>query len=218
MVINLIVNLTYTTKHIIWTLKKMLNIGILNLQGDVEEHDIMTTNAFKNMKLEGKTTLVNNLKDIYPCDGLIISGGESSTIGMHLEKTGLDKYIVQSSIPVLGTCAGLVLLSKNTNKKQSPLGLMDITVKRNAFGRQKFSFESEIKLNNKIFNGVFIRAPCVEKIGNNVKILSKFDEKIIAAKENQYIGISFHPELTDDTYIHELFIKEIQIYKKNKLG
>jgi len=192
----------------------MINIGILNLQGDVEEHDIMTSNAFKNMKIKGKTTLVNTLKDVYPCDGLIISGGESSTIGMHLEKTGLDKYIAESSMPILGTCGGLVLLSRNTNKNQSTLGLMDISVKRNAFGRQKFSFESEIELDKKIINGVFIRAPCVEKIGNNVKILSELDQKIIAVKENQYIGISFHPELTDDTYIHELFIKEIQDYKK----
>lgn len=187
----------------------MLNIGILDLQGDVEEHKIITEKAFEKLNIEGKTTLVNILDDIKDCDALIISGGESSTIGMHLEKTGLDKYLKESQIPILGTCAGLVLLSKTTDRQQPLLGLIDATIKRNGFGRQRMSFESEIDFNNQKYHGIFIRAPYVDKAGEDVEVLSVYDDRIIAVKQNQYIGISFHPELTEDTFIHETFIKEV---------
>lgn len=188
----------------------MLNIGILNLQGDVEEHKVITEQTFKKMNIEGKTTLVNILDDIKDCDALIISGGESSTIGMHLEQTGLAQYLKESQIPILGTCAGLVLLSNNTEIEQPLLGLIDATIKRNGFGRQRASFESEIEINDTKYHGIFIRAPYVDKVGDDVEVLSKYDDKIIAVKHNQYIGISFHPELTEDTFIHEMFIKEVQ--------
>lgn len=188
----------------------MINVGILDLQGDVEEHKIITEKAFKQMNIEGKTTLVNVLDDIKECDALIISGGESSTIGMHLEKTELDKYLKESGIPILGTCAGLVLLSQQTDRTQPLLGLIDVNVKRNGFGRQRMSFESEIEIKNKKYHGIFIRAPYVDNVGDDVEVLSKYDEKIIAVKQNQYFGISFHPELTEDTFIHKLFIEEVQ--------
>jgi 5'-phosphate synthase pdxT subunit len=116
---------------------------------------------------------------------------------------------VDQNIPVMGTCAGMVLLAKKTDYKQPLLGLIDMEVKRNAFGRQKVSFEDEIEIFGKQFKGVFIRAPYIEKVGENVDILSKYNEKIIAVKSGKHIATAFHPELTGDTRIHEYFIKEV---------
>lgn len=187
----------------------MIKIGILDLQGDVEEHQIITEKALKEMGIDGSIKLVNVLEDIRDCDGLIISGGESSTIGLHLEKTGLMKYLQTSGIPILGTCAGLVLLCDKTDKEQPLLHLIDATVERNGFGRQRLSFETEIEFTGKKYHGIFIRAPYVNNIGDDVEVLSKYDDKIIAVKQNQYIGIAFHPELTEDTLVHRLFIEEV---------
>lgn len=188
----------------------MITIGILDLQGDVEEHQIITEKTFKEMNIKGTTKLVNVLEDIKDCDGLIISGGESSTIGMHLEKTGISNYLKETGMPILGTCAGLVLLSSKTTQDQPLLGLINASVKRNGFGRQRMSFEADIKFNNNDYHGIFIRAPYVNQVDDSVEILSKYDDKIIAVKQNQYIGIAFHPELTEDTLIHRLFISEVQ--------
>lgn len=187
----------------------MITIGILNLQGDVEEHQIITQKALKDMNIDGQTKLVNILDDIKDCDGLIISGGESSTIGMHLEKTGLLNYIKESKIPVLGTCAGLVLLSSKTKRDQILLELLDVEVKRNGFGRQRMSFEAEIDFDGEKYPGIFIRAPYIENVPDDIEVLSKYDDKIIAIKKDQYMAIAFHPELTDNTLIHQRFIDEV---------
>ena len=165
----------------------MITIGILDLQGDVEEHQIITEKALKEMKIDGTTKLVNTLDDIKDCN-----------------------YLKETGIPILGTCAGLVLLSKKTDQDQPLLGLIDSIVKRNGFGRQRMSFESEIKFNNEDYHGIFIRAPYISQISDDVEVLSKYDDKIIAVKQNQYIGIAFHPELTEDTLIHKLFILEVE--------
>lgn len=188
----------------------MITIGILNLQGDVEEHQIITQKAFKDMNIEGTTKLINILDDIKDCDALIISGGESSTIGMHLEKTGLLNYIKESKIPVLGTCAGLVLLSSKTKRDQILLELLDVEVKRNGFGRQRMSFEAEIDFDGEKYPGIFIRAPYIENVPDDIEVLSTYDDKIIAIKKDQYMAIAFHPELTDNTLIHQKFIQEVQ--------
>ncbi len=187
----------------------MLTIGILDLQGDVKEHEIITKQAFNDLKIEGQTRLVNILDDIKDCDALIISGGESSTIGMHLEQTHIDEYIRESKMPVLGTCAGFVLLSNNLSQDQPLLGLIDMEVKRNGFGRQRMSFETTIKFEDQDYEGVFIRAPYAIKTGSDVEVLSMYDDKIVAVKENQYMAVAFHPELTMDTLIHRKFIKEV---------
>ncbi|MCD7781627.1 MAG: pyridoxal 5'-phosphate synthase glutaminase subunit PdxT [Methanosphaera sp.] len=187
----------------------MITIGILDLQGDVKEHQIITDKSLQELNVDGKTKLVNTLDDIQDCDGLIISGGESSTIGMHLEKTGLDQYLKDTKIPILGTCAGFVLLSNKISKDQPLLGFIDMTVERNGFGRQRMSFETDITFMNQPYNGIFIRAPYASNIGENVEVLSKYDEKVIAVKQNQYIAVAFHPELTEDTLIHRKFIKEV---------
>ncbi len=187
----------------------MVTIGILNLQGDVSEHFDMTKQALKEIGVEAEVLKVKTAEDVSKCDGIIISGGESTVIGELMEKTGIKNVIINQNIPVMGTCAGMVLLAKKTDYNQPLLGLIDMEVKRNAFGRQKASFEDKIDILGGKYEGVFIRAPYIEKVGNNVDILSKYQDKIIAVKSGKYIATAFHPELTGDTKIHQYFIKEV---------
>ncbi|MGZ7095078.1 MAG: pyridoxal 5'-phosphate synthase glutaminase subunit PdxT [Methanobacterium sp.] len=186
----------------------MVRIGILDLQGDVSEHFDSTKQALEDLEIPGEVLRVKTVQEISKCDGIIISGGESTVIGTLMEKTGIKKLIIDQNIPVMGTCAGMILLAKKTDYAQSLLGLIDMEVKRNAFGRQKASFEDKINVNGENFQGVFIRAPYVEKIGKGVEILSKYQDKIIAVKSGKHIATAFHPELTGDTRIHKYFIKE----------
>jgi len=187
----------------------MTAIGILNLQGDVSEHFEVMKKAVEDISKNVDVLKVKTSSEVSKCEGIIISGGESTVIGKLMEETGIKSVIVDQNIPVMGTCAGMVLLAKKTDYKQPLLGLIDMEVKRNAFGRQKVSFEDEIEIFGKQFKGVFIRAPYIEKVGENVDILSKYNEKIIAVKSGKHIATAFHPELTGDTRIHEYFIKEV---------
>jgi 5'-phosphate synthase pdxT subunit len=187
----------------------MTVIGILNLQGDVSEHFEVMKKAVEDIDKNVDVLKVKTSSEVSKCDGIIISGGESTVIGKLMEETGIKSVIVDQNIPVMGTCAGMVLLAKKTDYKQPLLGLIDMEVKRNAFGRQKVSFEDEIEIFGKKFKGVFIRAPYIEKVGENVDILSKYNEKIIAVKSGKHIATAFHPELTGDTTIHKYFIKEV---------
>ncbi|MBI5681523.1 MAG: pyridoxal 5'-phosphate synthase glutaminase subunit PdxT [Methanobacterium sp.] len=187
----------------------MTNIGILNLQGDVLEHFEITKKALEDMDAKADVFKVKTTENLSKCDGIIISGGESTVIGKLMEKTGIKDMLISQNIPVLGTCAGMVLLAKKTDYKQPLLGLIDMEVKRNAFGRQKVSFEDEVEIFGGKFKGVFIRAPYIEKVGENVDILSEYNEKIIAVKSGKFIATAFHPELTGDTKIHKYFIKEV---------
>jgi 5'-phosphate synthase pdxT subunit len=151
-------------------------------------------------------------------DGLVIPGGESTTIGQLSLFNGAFitlKDKIDQGMPVLGICAGMILLSKTVNDKvvgkidQPLLDILDIKLERNSFGRQRESFESDISLNSigiPSFNGVFIRAPSISDVGPDVEILSKFNEKIIAVKKNNIIGVSFHPELTSDISLHKYFV------------
>jgi 5'-phosphate synthase pdxT subunit len=187
----------------------MITIGILNLQGDVSEHFDITKQTLKDMKIKTEVLKLKTREKVSKCDGIIISGGESTVIGNLIEKTGIMKLIIDYNIPVMGTCAGMVLLAKKTDYDQPLLGLIDMEVKRNAFGRQKVSFEDEIEILDEKFKGIFIRAPYIEKVGNNVDILSKYQNKIIAVKSGKHIATAFHPELTGDTRIHKYFIEEV---------
>jgi 5'-phosphate synthase pdxT subunit len=186
----------------------MINIGILDLQGDVSEHFEATKKALSSMDIEANTLKVKTVEDLSMCNGLIISGGESTVIGKLMEKTGLKTAIIEKNIPVLGTCAGLVLLATETDYEQPLLGLIDMKVKRNGFGRQKASFENEIEIFGDNYEGVFIRAPYIEKL-NNGKILARVNNKIVAVASGKHVATAFHPELTEDTKIHEYFIKEV---------
>lgn len=146
--------------------------------------------------------------------GLIIPGGESTTIGKLIELFGLAKSIKEraasGNLAVFGTCAGMVLMAYEISdglENQPRLGLMNIRVKRNAFGRQRESFEAEIDFNSftEPLTGVFIRAPLIESAGDNVEILAKLPEGIIAARQGNLLTTSFHPELTDDSRVHQYF-------------
>ncbi|MDI9624833.1 MAG: pyridoxal 5'-phosphate synthase glutaminase subunit PdxT [Methanothermobacter sp.] len=187
----------------------MIKIGILNLQGDVSEHLEMTKKAIKKLKIEAEAIKVKKKDEIRSCDALIISGGESTVIGKLMEKENIIETIKKEKIPIMGTCAGMILLAKETDHKQPLLNIIDMKVQRNAFGRQKESFEEKIKILGKEFNGIFIRAPAVTKTGPGVKILSKLNDKIIAVQQGKNIALAFHPELGNDTLLHEHFIKEV---------
>jgi 5'-phosphate synthase pdxT subunit len=161
------------------------------------------------MKIQAKVLKVKTSSEVSKCQGLIISGGESTVIGKLLKEEGIDQVITDYKITVMGTCAGMVVLGKYTGYEQPLLGLIDMQVKRNGFGGQKLSFEEVIKIFDHNYNGIFIRAPYTIKVGDGVKILAKLKDKIVAVQEGRYIATAFHPELTEDTRIHEYFIKEV---------
>ena len=190
----------------------MPNIGILAIQGDFLEHQ----HALNKLGLESfEIRLPHQLDDI---DGLIIPGGESTTIAQLIDIYGFRKKIkklVDSGMPVWGTCAGLIVMAKHlTDRRPEPLGLMDINVSRNAFGRQAQSFEKDVdveQLEGPPFHAIFIRAPIVNKIGTSVQILASLDDgSIVAVRQGSLMGTSFHPELTDDIRIHEMFVNIVE--------
>lgn len=203
-----------------------LLIGVLALQGDVEENIKATTDALREMNLKGKVISVRYPDEILKVDGLIIPGGESTVMGLLLSiKNGLLDSItkvLQNRIPIMGTCAGMIVLAKKSydkivgNKKQLLLGALDIEIERNSFGRQYDSFESTLEISGigNDFKGIFIRAPTVISTGSHVQILSKFDGKIVAVQQENIIGTSFHPELSGDNRMHRLFIELITKWKK----
>jgi len=203
-----------------------LLIGVLALQGDVEENIKATTDALREINLKGKVISVRYPDEILKVDGMIIPGGESTVMGLLLSiKNGLLDSItkvLQNGLPIMGTCAGMIVLAKKSydkvvgNKKQLLLGALDIEIERNSFGRQYDSFESTLEISGigNDFKGIFIRAPTVISTGPRVQILSKFDGKIVAVQQENIIGTSFHPEISGDNRIHRLFIELITKWKK----
>ncbi|MDH3361652.1 MAG: pyridoxal 5'-phosphate synthase glutaminase subunit PdxT [Nitrosopumilus sp.] len=202
-----------------------LNIGILSIQGDVQENLLSTKSAIEQLGLDAKVSEVKTPDEISQLDGLIIPGGESTTIGQLSLVNGSLKILkekIESGMPVLGICAGMIMLSKTADDRvmgktdQPLLDILDIKLERNSFGRQKESFESYVSMDSigiPKFNGVFIRAPSVSDVGSGVEILSKFNERIIAVKKGNVIGTAFHPELTGDTSLHKFFVNLIKISK-----
>ena len=194
------------------------NIGVLAVQGDVAENVMATKMALEELGIEGIVSEIKYPEQISELDGLIIPGGESTVIGQLSLVNGSLKQIkeeIASGMPVLGICAGMILLSKRAKDEvvgeidQPLLDLLDVKVERNTFGRQRDSFEAEIsmeKIGIPKFHGVFIRSPSIVEVGKSVEIISKFNEKIIAVKQGNIIGTSFHPELTADLSIHKYFI------------
>jgi pyridoxal 5'-phosphate synthase pdxT subunit len=199
-----------------------LNIGVLAVQGDVAENMMATKMAMEELGIEGIVNEIKNPEQISDLDGLIIPGGESTVIGTLSLVNGSLKKIkekIASGMPVFGICAGLILLSKKVKDRvvgemdQPLLDFLDVKIERNAFGRQRDSFESEIsmeKIDVPKFLGVFIRAPSIIETGRNVEIISKFNEKIIAVKQGKILGTSFHPELTDDLSLHKYFVNLVK--------
>lgn len=186
-----------------------LIIGVLALQGGVNEH------VHHIESIGCKSILVKNALDLSLIDGLIIPGGESTTISKLLKLTNLDSEIIQKAkqgLPIWGTCAGMILLSKEIeNDENGHLSLINIRVKRNAYGRQIDSFVAKDIINSidssEEFPMVFIRAPYVSKIlSSQVEILASIDNNIVAVREGNILATSFHPELTSDLRFHKYFI------------
>jgi 5'-phosphate synthase pdxT subunit len=204
-----------------------INIGILALQGDIEENIVATRDAMSSLSLNAYTTPVRYQKELESVDGLIIPGGESTVIGNLLTlksgiRTTLQKRLIQG-MPAMGTCAGMIVMAKKAydsvvgEMNQQLLGVLDIVVERNSFGRQNESFEANLPidgLEGEDFRGVFIRAPSVTKVGTNVKILGRFAEKVVAVQQGNIIGTSFHPELSGDLRFHKLLVSLIMRSRK----
>lgn len=198
-----------------------MKIGIIGLQGAVSEHLEATKRAMQKLGIEGEAVWVGRPAQLEGVDGIIIPGGESTTIGKLMQTTGLFervKQLAKNGTPIFGTCAGLIVLAKRGDEqivrtKQPLLGLMDISAIRNAFGRQRESFEAELDipvLDKEPFKGVFIRAPAVSEIWGDIQVLAKFREKIIAVRQGSLLAVAFHPELTPDTRLHEYFLRMCQ--------
>jgi len=184
-----------------------MRVGVLSLQGAFVEHE----KTLKNLGCE--TIQVRKREQLENIDGLIIPGGESTTIGKLMndfDLTGPIKELAEKGLPIFGTCAGLIVMAKEiVNSSQLRLGMMNITVQRNAFGRQVDSFETDLQIEGlgpEPFRAVFIRAPYIETVGKGVEVLATVDEKIVFAREKNFMAAAFHPELTDDTRVHELFM------------
>ena len=198
---------------------KCMRIGVIAIQGNVEEHVNAMTKTLRKAGCEAEVVKIKHKGIVPTCDALILPGGESTTLGRLMEREGIAaeiKKVAHAGIPIMGTCAGLVLLGKHGDKqveqtKQPLLGLMDIRVNRNAFGRQKESFECPVDFKGigLPFNAVFIRAPCITDAGKDVEILSRCNGFIVAARQTNMLALAFHPELTDDLRIHQYFLKMI---------
>ena len=189
-----------------------MKIGVLALQGDFAEHQTML------QSLGAEVVQVRLAKHLDTLDGLIIPGGESTTIG----KLATDFHLMDplrefgQQHAIWGTCAGAIFLSRDARRTQPLLNLMDITVARNAFGRQVDSFETELQVpalrkfgnNGRLFHAVFIRAPLIEKVGEGVTILATLEDgRIVAARQGHFLATSFHPELTGDDRFHRYFME-----------
>lgn len=180
------------------------------MQGAYAEH----ISILKNLEVD--TVEIRNKEDLKEIDGLIIPGGESTTMGKLIRTLDIYddlKEKIESELPVWGTCAGMILLARSIYEDDTKhLATMDIEVKRNAYGRQLGSFDTKsfVKGIGEDVEMVFIRAPYIESVGNNVEVLSVVDGNIVAAKENNMLVTSFHPELTGDNRVHKYFIDMVK--------
>lgn len=188
----------------------MTKIGVLALQGAVAEH----IRGIEKAGAEG--VVVKRTEHLADLDGIILPGGESTTIGKLMRTYGFIDALKEFSAtgkPVFGTCAGLIVIAKEiTGQPEAHLELMDITVARNAFGRQRESFETDLPIKgiDENVRAVFIRAPLIEKVGPEVEVLATYDGQIVAAQQGHLLAASFHPELTDDFRLHSYFLDMVK--------
>ncbi len=184
---------------------KMKRIGVLALQGAVREH-VQTLES-----LGCEAVLVKQRSDLEKLDGLVLPGGESTTMRKLLNRYELlepIRTLAKQGLPMFGTCAGLILLAKDLVDYESHLAVMDVLVARNSYGRQVDSFEVKLDIPEigPAIPAVFIRAPHIVSVGEGVEVLAEHDGKIVLAKDGHFLGCSFHPELTEDTRILEYFV------------
>lgn len=206
-----------------------MTIGVLGLQGDIEENVAATSQALQELHMDGSVDMVRYPEEIEKIDGLILPGGEStvqSTLAAIQRSLPVIKKRISEGMPVLGTCAGMIMLSKRAydrivgDTKQKLIGNLDIVVERNAFGRQNDSFEADLSismLGKEAFKGVFIRAPAVSELGKDVEVIGKLNNRIVAVKQKNIIGTAFHPELSGDSRMYMHLINMVLEFK-NKNG
>jgi len=188
-----------------------MKVGILAIQGSVEEHK----KSLERLNVE--SVLVKKAKDLDFIDGLILPGGESTTFFTILKNMDMFDYLgekIRNGLPIMATCAGLIILAKHieNHPEQETLGVLDITISRNAYGRQRESFVTYLNipiLGDAPFESVFIRAPQILSVGEKVKVHATFNEKPVFVEEGNILGLTFHPELTEDLRIHKYFIQKI---------
>ena len=213
-------------------MKENITIGVLGIQGDIEENLAATKVALQNMKVKGNVEQVRYHEEVEKVDGLVLPGGESTVVSTLASMQGEGgelfqtiKKQVSEGMPIMGICAGMILLSRRAydrvvgETKQKLLGALDVVVERNAFGRQNESFEVNLEmpaLGKNRLKAIFIRAPVVVEIGTGVNILAELNGKIVAVMQKNIIGTSFHPELSDDYRIHKQFVSTVLNFKKNK--
>ncbi|GAB1799055.1 pyridoxal 5'-phosphate synthase glutaminase subunit PdxT [Priestia megaterium] len=188
----------------------MVKVGVLGLQGAFREH----AQALEAAGAEA--IIVKKVEQLNEIDGLILPGGESTAMRRLIDKYDFMeplRQFAQAGKPVFGTCAGLILLAGQVVDREEPhLGVMDITVARNSFGRQRDSFEAALNIKDigEGFIGVFIRAPHIVEVGENVEVLAMHNDRIVAARQGQFLGCSFHPELTDDARMAQYFVAMVE--------
>ncbi|WP_407282410.1 pyridoxal 5'-phosphate synthase glutaminase subunit PdxT [Methanolobus sp. WCC1] len=196
-----------------------MKIGVIAIQGDVSEHVEALENALRQRGENGEVVTIKHKGIVPECDALVLPGGESTTLGKLLMREGIADEIREMNAagkPIMGTCAGLILLATAGDEQvakthQHLLGLMDTTVNRNAFGRQRDSFEIGLELPflDTSYNAVFIRAPGIVEAGDDVKVLAKIDDMIVAAEQGNVLALAFHPELTEDLRVHQYFLDKL---------
>ena len=190
-----------------------MKIGVIAVQGAVSEHVEVTKKALEELGIQGEVFYMHAPQEV---DAIIIPGGESTTITTLMKSTGLLEFVKNFTGSIMGTCAGLIALSKggagDAKKTGQPfLGKLNCRVNRNAFGRQRESFEADLNISflEEAFRGVFIRAPAVEEVFEGCSVVCRFEEKIVGVEQGNVLGLSFHPELAEDLRIHKYFLNKI---------
>lgn len=184
--------------------------GVVAVQGDVAEHASAIERAAQTHGLETTVREIRTAGIVPECDVLLLPGGESTTISRLVHREGIDEELathVEAGKPMLATCAGLILVSADSgDDRVDSLGLLDVEVERNAFGRQRDSFEAPLNVSgvDDPFPSVFIRAPAIETVGDGVEVLAEWDGRPVAVRQGSIVGTAFHPELTDDSRVHDL--------------
>ncbi|RMD45565.1 pyridoxal 5'-phosphate synthase glutaminase subunit PdxT [Candidatus Pacearchaeota archaeon] len=186
-----------------------MKIAVIGVQGDVMEHIEALKRVFNRLKIDGEIIWARNKNELQKVDGIIIPGGESTTIGKLMSISGMDKVVIElakQGTQILGTCAGAILLSN--------IKLINIKVDRNAYGRQKDSFEAQVTTPLGKMDGVFIRAPLIKEIQKEARVFAKHKKEIVGAEQDNILALTFHPELSGDAKIFQYFLRKIIDSKK----
>jgi 5'-phosphate synthase pdxT subunit len=208
-----------------------LTIGVAAVQGAVSEHLAAFERALEAEGLEGTVIPVRTLPQFLSVDALVLPGGESTSISKLIDQAGIHDELVrrvrEEGLPVMGTCAGMILLASEGDGEVERtgtrlLGLIDMAVDRNAFGRQRESFQAPVRIDlsgvgpGRLFQGVFIRAPAVRKTWGDCQVLSEFDGRVVAVRQGSVIALAFHPELSDDMTLHRQFLLTVVEFRDRR--